>query len=400
MTHEILTIEQNDPIMKPVRLLALLLLIVSGSAFAQDTSEVWSEGIAIVRDGTVAELEQYLDVHGPFVALPEPEDLTPDFFPWPLVERAVFLGGPAKVRVFLERGVPLSHPVSSNETLLMVLMDQDDPEYAAIIRDFSPRRRPSATAIADRFFRDTLNGEPPSIDRLEEWAAEPDLTLPPTLPLAFWYVQPNERIRAAIGELSPGVISADPVALLLAESQALDREQLVSDYWPVTPDFLASSFLPDARVPFRYHTAAAFDGDLSTSWVEGRDGPGIGDSLLFQLPVTDRDAVHELQFFPGYGVERWFRPNNRVRQATVELYTQSIVDVPFGPSGLVYRLYESVEVSVPDAFEFVSILLPQEYVSEAARRGGRMIGRIIIDEVYPGTDYDDTCIAEVQLVVR
>ncbi len=79
---------------------------------------------------------------------------------------------------------------------------------------------------------------------------------------------------------------------------------------------MATSFLRDDSEYFRYSDSKAFDDDLSTSWVEGTSGPSIGQKIAFEI---SQDAVL-IEIVPGYGEERYFTSNNRLKKAELSFY--------------------------------------------------------------------------------
>jgi len=201
----------------------------------------------------------------------------------------------------------------------------------------------------------------------------------------------------------------------------------------------------------RYRAENVFDGELGTCWVEDAEGAGVGESLTF---VVDR-PVSELGIVNGFarnGV--LFRWNNRVRRLRVELVAA------FTAPGLVtetdYTLYlgrvmraaeplELEDTAVLQRFAFPWTADEQErffmeslelfldghpsfarkireafgYGPDPARGEGRaapgdeasreaflsdagaafsmLCVRLVIDGVYPGDRFDDTCITEIEV---
>ena len=58
---------------------------------------------------------------------------------------------------------------------------------------------------------------------------------------------------------------------------------------------LGGSFLREEKPPLRYSEKIGFDNDLSTSRVEGKEGPGIGERIAFDVPPLPR----KIAVFPG-----------------------------------------------------------------------------------------------------
>lgn len=110
------------------------------------------------------------------------------------------------------------------------------------------------------------------------------------------------------------------------------------------------------------------DGDLSTSWQEGVTGSGVGEGIVYNL--DDEYAVQYISFNLGnWRSTTWYAENN-VPQALDIVINEEIyrVSFPYGQSKYWVALSEPV---VTDCVE------------------------IYIAAAYPGSVYNDTCIAEV-----
>ena len=137
----------------------------------------------------------------------------------------------------------------------------------------------------------------------------------------------------------------------------------------------ASSVLPSDRWG-TYHAWSAIDGRLDSPWTEGVAGPGIGESVTLTFPGTIE--VWGVGLDVGYDRDAdLFRANNRIKRAL-----------------LIFSSGEQVEVTFSDERGMQMIAL--------ARAPGPSIEttyiKIIIQEVYPGTRYDDTCLGEIQVL--
>lgn len=129
----------------------------------------------------------------------------------------------------------------------------------------------------------------------------------------------------------------------------------------------ASSFLPDTKAAGRYSPAKALDGDPGTAWVEGVSDSGVFESLHveFSLPITF-DAI---EVMPGYFDERYWEANNRVR--TLSFSTESL------RSGMRFDDEMTAQrTSLSDSVTVTSI-------------------EFLIDSIYQGSKWNDTCIAEI-----
>ncbi len=114
----------------------------------------------------------------------------------------------------------------------------------------------------------------------------------------------------------------------------------------------------------RYRAEHLFDG-TKESWCEGSNGSGTGERLTFQLdgPKTVQTIIIE----NGIGYRNYYSLNNRVKAITVNGARYAVKDTP-GPQ--VINLSSPVSGTVT----------------------------ITITDVYRGSKWDDTCIAEIGFV--
>lgn len=130
----------------------------------------------------------------------------------------------------------------------------------------------------------------------------------------------------------------------------------------------SSVFPPDSWGP--YDPPFAVDGDLGTPWVEGVEGPGIGEWIHLAFPETV--VVERIGIDVGYDRnEDVFFANHRLKRATVRFSDGQEIELTFSDKrGMQVMGIPRVETS------FV---------------------RIVIEEVYVGTWYDDTCVGEIEI---
>ena len=82
-------------------------------------------------------------------------------------------------------------------------------------------------------------------------------------------------------------------------------------------DYASSSSVRLAVQSNTYYPANAIDGKRSTAWMEGVDGPGVGEWIRFDF---NRDInLHRILIQPGYfkGPQVWAQ-NNRLAKVTVQ----------------------------------------------------------------------------------
>lgn len=137
-----------------------------------------------------------------------------------------------------------------------------------------------------------------------------------------------------------------------------------------------------------YEPASLFDGITSNAWVEAVDGPGIGEWVEFELtrPTVGLSIHNGIQMyeeglyqfdFSGHSrdhayYESIFEQNNRVRTLILEALG----------TGFQKRI-ELEDSRTPTRLD--TLYLP----------AGRY--RLTVEAVYPGSRWDDTCLAELEL---
>jgi hypothetical protein len=175
----------------------------------------------------------------------------------------------------------------------------------------------------------------------------------------------------------------------------------------------------------RYDPGKALDKDPGTAWAEGAPGPGTGESIV--LAFTGYPEA--LGFINGFAqTQDLFIRNHRVKALNVELYTAVNIDGFFSEVETLYDallVSPSRTVSLADTREPQRVSLPVD--RSAAQRAMekfrtsdtvtnrrfpqavtmgvegdtgmglsfRYILRLEIAEVYRGTSWEDTCIAEI-----
>lgn len=137
----------------------------------------------------------------------------------------------------------------------------------------------------------------------------------------------------------------------------------------------ASSYLPMEETSggevLMYYPCQASDGDLMTSWVEGDGGNGVGEWV--RVDLDSEKAYYGLNIFAGYGEsEDLWEKNGRAKKVRVN-----------------FSNGKSEDFNLMDVYEYQNLVF-DEPVS------GLQYADIEILEVYEGSDYDDTALAEVQ----
>lgn len=186
-----------------------------------------------------------------------------------------------------------------------------------------------------------------------------------------------------------------------------------------------------------YGPESLFDGNLSTLWVEGVEGPGIGESVLILL----QRPVQEIRLNNGFASNpSLYLKNNRIKSVTITLYAG--LTAPGMVSENDYYLYKTLatrvahnipvadtrdeqvlnfSISIEDQYKlyldaitrfqedepFLFSMICDElgvdeentgivhYAREVMEFFGFFGLRLTIDDVYPGSAYNDTCLSEI-----
>jgi hypothetical protein len=135
---------------------------------------------------------------------------------------------------------------------------------------------------------------------------------------------------------------------------------------------LASSTLEGTSTN-SYRVTNLLDGDLTTAWNEGAEGPGIGEWIQFEFSQSTKLA--RIEIANGYQKDgERFEGNPRVESMKVEYSngTTQLVDL----------------LDVMDFQAITPTIQPVEWV------------RLSIVSVYAGEEWDDTALSEVRIYAR
>ncbi|MDR1305946.1 MAG: substrate-binding domain-containing protein [Treponema sp.] len=130
----------------------------------------------------------------------------------------------------------------------------------------------------------------------------------------------------------------------------------------------ASSELTDSRGSYPADNLCDY---TSRSWAEGARGNGIGES--FTLTLRDKQQIAGFALKNGYGDLNYFTRNNRVKSFKIYIDGSYIETIP-----------------VKDSIHF------EQHPLKKPVAGTKI--KFVIDSVYQGTAYNDTCIAEIALL--
>ncbi len=168
----------------------------------------------------------------------------------------------------------------------------------------------------------------------------------------------------------------------------------------------ATSYLQEGDDWGKYHMKNLFDRNRDTAWVESAEGDGIGEEVWFEI----EPGIGELILVNGYAKNRdLFLRNNRVKTLSLRIWVGvqepgQITEigpvfkaVPAGPS-FTAELKDSPEPqSIPMQMNWDLADQKLETLCNSVDAIDRASYFLVLTlkEVYRGTHYRDTCIAEV-----
>ena len=129
----------------------------------------------------------------------------------------------------------------------------------------------------------------------------------------------------------------------------------------------------------KYPAENLIDGTYK-SWAEGEDGSGIGTKITFEFvrPYMFEDYTNYacINIVNGFGDLKYYYQNNRVKDMRLWIDDDPV----------------PVKISLYDSHLMQSVVL-RKYL------GNRYVKKLSLEilSVYPGTKYDDTCIAEIYI---
>lgn len=185
-------------------------------------------------------------------------------------------------------------------------------------------------------------------------------------------------------------------------------KDLINSYWDDVSswDKGVSTFLKDNN--YDYSWKSIKDKDLTTAWVEGASGDGIGEYVIIPVKgeyqylyyednINNKNILISLKLNNGLcKSEKTFINNNRVKKAKITLYE---VPVRFGQHDTevlkeAYVMYDE-EIELKDIMEeqtFDFISNPKASFDEGLFY---LYAQLTILDVYPGEKFQDTCISEM-----
>jgi len=183
---------------------------------------------------------------------------------------------------------------------------------------------------------------------------------------------------------------AKDLKVIYNDTARLMSEFLVTERMParLVKQAKSSSTLKNPADPGRHDPSKALDRNLDTAWCEGANDDGIGQSLTFEL----KDAIISgVGIINGYAKnEETYQSNNRIKKIKLIMIQKNgekkeeIVDLPKTDFSRLNR-----EAVAP----FIDWVLDNGDPYETTKNI-----TLVIQEVYPGSKYHDTCISEVYFI--
>lgn len=126
-----------------------------------------------------------------------------------------------------------------------------------------------------------------------------------------------------------------------------------------------------------YDALNAFDGKSDTIWCEGKSDSGTKETLT--VTFYESITIDEIRIINGFAHKDLYKKNNRVKKLNI-----ACVDEDWGPTA---------DFTLKDGCEdFQSIHLEEDAKATAVI--------FTIEDVYRGTKYNDTCIAEIRFYYK
>lgn len=140
----------------------------------------------------------------------------------------------------------------------------------------------------------------------------------------------------------------------------------------------ASSQLPDEG-QYNYDPLNLFDGDITTAYVEGVEGLGLGETITINL--SDFYLITGLRIVPGYN-------------STPEVFEKNSA-----PTGFNIYYYNCHDEVIQETVDIAPVNFGGEYslFKDYPEIADIYMIKIEIIDAQPGTRYEDTCISEIYI---
>ena len=220
-------------------------------------------------------------------------------------------------------------------------------------------------------------------EAVKELISQKNVIIDATNSLLLRYASGSAKTRELIRKYGPSEIKGGERNLL----DALLKNEVVIDGRFNDPEFefpLATTYIQDEKQHLLYAPDKAFDGELSTSWVEGIKGSGAGQKIAFEI-----NKARGLSILPGFGKDIYFKKNNRIKKVKLSISALK------GDATMTRVYLHLSEILFTDIIEFKDEMSMQEFLLPDTLSG---VVVLEILDVYPGEKWDDTCIAEIKIL--
>lgn len=172
------------------------------------------------------------------------------------------------------------------------------------------------------------------------------------------------------------------------------------DYFKVEP-YEASKVVVSSTLPHKsniYDKSNLTDGKQSTAWVEGRDNDGKGDNISFFFSENTPPDI--IVITPGYNKDdaTWYK-NNRVSKIMIRMYQS---EEGADGDGLLSEIEVAMETDkngkVTPGKQYINIT--DLFLQHMGYTEFEVCEITIIGVDNQDAKYDDTCISEIEFLVR
>ena len=207
------------------------------------------------------------------------------------------------------------------------------------------------------------------------------------------------------------------ICLFCEENDYAFVKKAINQFWSTLPygtnwTLSCSSVLKEKnKTSDFYDRDKAFDNNLETAWVEGVSGSGINEYIMEYVCTIDsenfnyQESIEKdgIQFFlsvnNGYcKSENLFLKNNRVKKAKIVFY-----DTPISVGQNFTKIKDEPIIIYENIIDFKDSIDKQNFSFIINTRDDNIFSspfivmQLIILDVYPGSDYDNTCISEINV---
>ncbi|WP_085044191.1 NADase-type glycan-binding domain-containing protein [Ensifer aridi] len=246
--------------------------------------------------------------------------------------------------------------------------DQNPSYYDEIPGEFFLNSAPAVEARVDSARGDPQDGDlmPTRPAIAEQWELVKDSKSEKVL-RAFIEKYPDEIVLRSLAEERLASLVTKPVVPVPDIPYASCAKTMLG---AVRGTVCATSVL-EASAGNSYRSANLGDGALSTAWVEGSSGDGIGESIV--VSFDEARTITKIALVNGYAKSSdIFRKNSRVRDLIIRTSSGYVATVTLADT----RGYQQLDLSTLENIDWFSLE---------------------IGNVYHGSRYTDTAISEIEL---